>query len=96
MFIIRRIDNSVNCSWQKYLEKNKDKFIAIDENGKEDTAPYQMAAAMLAYINANAVGFNDGINYVDECVDIGQSRETFKMIFNLMGKGQHDEMMMGA
>ena len=75
---------------------NKNNFISVDANGKEDTTQYQMAAAMLAYINANALGFNDGINYVDECIDIRQSRETFKMIFDLMNQGQHYEMMMGA
>lgn len=39
---------------------------------------------------------NDGMNYVDECIDITQSRETFKMIFDLMNQIQHYEMIMGA
>ena len=73
-----------------------DKFIKKDESGKEDYTQYQMASAMLSYINANSVGINDGINFVDDCVDIEQTKETFRMVFALMNQEQHYEMMMGS
>ena len=81
---------------QRILKDNKDKFIKRDESGKEDYTQYQMASAMLSYINANSVGINDGINFVDDCVDIEQTKETFRMVFALMNQEQHYEMMMGS
>lgn len=80
---------------KRILTDNKDKFIKTDENGKEDHTQYQMAHAMLSYINANATGLNDGINFVDDCVDIEQTRETFRLVFTLMEQKQHYDMMMG-
>ena len=81
---------------QRILKDNKDKFITKDESGNEDYTQYQMASAMLSYICANSVGINDGINFVDDCVDIEQTKETFKMVFTLMNQEQHYEMMMGS
>ena len=81
---------------QRILKENKDKFITKDESGNEDYTQYQMASAMLSYICANSVGINDGINFVDDCVDIEQTKETFKMVFTLMNQEQHYEMMMGS
>ena len=81
---------------QRILKDNKDKFIKRDESGKEDYTQYQMVSAMLSYINANSVGINDGINFVDDCVDIEQTKETFRMVFVLMNQEQHYEMMMGS
>lgn len=80
---------------KRILVDNKDKFVTIDEGGNEDYTQYQMANAMLSYISANSVGINDGINFVDECVDISQTKETFRMVFTLMEQKQHYDMMMG-
>lgn len=77
------------------LMDNKDKFITHREDGTEDTTQYQMASAMLSYISANSIGINDGMNYVDDCIDVAQSREIFEMIFTLMNQEQHYKMMMG-
>ncbi len=79
----------------RILTDNKDKFIKVDETGKEDYTQYQMAHAMLSYISANSVGLNDAINFVDDCVDVVQTKETFRMIFTLMEQKQHYDMMMG-
>ena len=79
----------------RILTDNKDKFIKVDETGKEDYTLYQMAHAMLSYISANSVGLNDGINFVDDCVDVEQTKETFRMIFTLMEQKQHYDMMIG-
>ena len=54
-----------------------------------------MAHAMLSYICANSVGINDGINFVDDCVDVDQTKETFRLVFALMEQKQHYDMMMG-
>lgn len=77
------------------LTEHKKEFIIIDENGKEDYTRYQMAHAMLSYISANSVGINDGINFVDDCVDVEQTKETFRLIFKWMEQQQHYDMMMG-
>ena len=47
------------------------------------------------YISANSVGLNDGINFVDDCVDAEQTKETFRLVFTLMEQQQHYDMMMG-
>lgn len=80
---------------KRILTDNKDKFITTDANGKEDYTQYQMAYSMLSYINANSVGINDGINFVDDCVDTEQTKETFRLVFTLMEQKQHYDMMMG-
>lgn len=52
---------------------------------------------MLAYIHSNSsVGVIDGIYYVDDAIDIQQSKETFKLIFDLMNQNQYFEMMMNT
>ena len=54
-----------------------------------------MAHAMLSYICTNSVGINDGINFVDDCVDIDQTKETLRLVFALMEQNQHYDMIMG-
>lgn len=79
---------------QRILIENKDAFIH-DEEGNEDYTKFDMASAMLSYIVANVSGVNDGMNYVDGCVDIEMCRDTFRMIFKYMEQEQHFNMMMG-
>ena len=50
---------------------------------------------MLSYICTNSVGINDGINFVDDCVDIDQTKETLRLVFALMEQNQHYDMIMG-
>ena len=50
---------------------------------------------MLSYINANSVGFSDGLNYVDDCTDITLYKDVFKLIFEALEQEQHYKMMMG-
>ena len=54
-----------------------------------------MASAMLAYINANSIGMNEGIDYVEECLNAAECRKIFEMIFESMNQKQHYDMMMG-
>lgn len=79
---------------QRILVENKDAFIHDDE-GNEDYTKFDMASAMLSYIAANVSGVNDGMNYVDDCVDVEMCRDTFRMIFKYMAQEQHFNMMMG-
>lgn len=65
-----------------------------DENGNDDEEKYQLAAAMLAYINASSVGMNDGMDYVEECLNATECRSIFEMIFDAMKQKQHYDMMM--
>ena len=79
---------------KRILEENKDAF-THDDFGNEDFSKFELASAMLSYIAANSSGINDGMHYVDDCIDIQQCRDTFQMIFHHMGQDQHYEMMMG-
>lgn len=56
---------------------------------------YQLASAMLSYIHANAIGMNDGKDYVEDCVNADECRKTFEMIFEAMEQKQHYDMMIG-
>ena len=79
----------------KILIENKDKFIALQDDGSSDISKYQVASSLLSYIassEANVIA--DGLNYVSGSMGVEQCRETFEMIFRLMGQGQHYEMMM--
>ena len=79
---------------KRILEENKDAF-THDDFGNEDYSKFELASAMLSYIAANSSGINDGMHYVDDCIDVKQCRDTFQMIFHHMGQDQHYEMMMG-
>ena len=79
---------------KRILEEHKADFTR-DEFGNEDYTKYDMAAAMLSYIAVNTTGVNDGMHYVDDCIDTDQCRDTFEMIFRHMDQGQHFDMMMG-
>lgn len=50
---------------------------------------------MLAYINASSIGMNEGMDYVEECLNATECRNIFKMIFESMNQKQHYDMMMG-
>ncbi|MDD3401026.1 MAG: AAA family ATPase [Eubacteriales bacterium] len=65
-----------------------------DENGNDDEEKFQLASAMLAYINASSVGMNDGMDYVEGCLNAAECRSIFEMIFTSMNQKQHYDMMM--
>lgn len=64
-----------------------------DANGNEDEEKFQMASAMLAYINASAIGMNDGMDFVEDCLNADECRKVFEMIFDAMDQKQHYDMM---
>ena len=84
---------AVTCE-RGYSKRRKDAF-THDDFGNEDFSKFELASAMLSYIAANSSGINDGMHYVDDCIDVQQCRDTFQMIFHHMGQDQHYEMMMG-
>ena len=67
-----------------------------DENGNDDEVKFQLASSMLAYINASSIGMNDGMDYVEECLNAAECRNIFEMIFTSMNQKQHYDMMMGS
>lgn len=67
----------------------------VDENGNEDAEKYHIAQTMLAYINANSMATNDDIHLVDDSLDVTECRNTFKLLFEIMGQDQHFNKMMG-
>ena len=79
---------------RRILEENKAAF-TVDEFGNEDYTKYDLASAMLSYIDANSTGINDGMYYVDDNMDTHLCREIFKMVFDMMEQSQHYNMMMG-
>ena len=79
---------------ERILTEHKDAF-THDEKGIEDYTKFDIAAAMLSYMTANASVINDGLNYVDGCIDVKKCRDTFQMIFRYMEQEQHYNMMMG-
>jgi len=80
---------------KRVLDEHKDKFVETPAEGLPDYTKYHLATAMLSYINANSVGFSDGLNYVDDCTDISLYKDVFKLIFEALEQEQHYKMMMG-
>lgn len=81
---------------KRVLDEHKDKFVVTPAEGLPDYTKYHLASAMLSYINANSVGFSDGLNYVDDCADITLYKDVFKLIFEALQQEQHYKMMMGV
>jgi len=76
-------------------EENRNKFIVFNEDGRpDDYTKYHLASAMLQYLNTGSTHITDGLDFVDDCVDVEQCRQTFEMIFDTLGQIQHFNMMM--
>lgn len=65
-----------------------------DAEGNDDDEKFQLASAMLAYINANSTGMNDGMDFVEESLNPEECRQIFEMIFDAMNQRQHYDMML--
>ena len=66
-----------------------------DADGNDDEEKFQLASAMLAYINASSIGMSDGMDFVEDCLNADECRSIFEMIFDAMEQKQHYDMMMG-
>ena len=64
-----------------------------DADGNDDEEKFQLASAMLAYINASSIGMSDGMDYVEDCLNAEECRNIFEMIFEAMDQKQHYDMM---
>ena len=73
------------------MNEESAKFMVTDRLGDV----YTKFSALPSYINANSVGFSDGLNYVDDCTDITLYKDVFKLIFEALEQEQHYKMMMG-
>lgn len=54
---------------------------------------YVLARAMIRFFD-NSSGMNGGFNYVEDVTDIQKYKDTFEMIFDVLGQKQHFDMMM--
>ena len=66
-----------------------------DADGNDDEEKFQLASAMLSYINASSIGMSDGMDFVEDCLNADECRRIFEMIFDAMEQKQHYDMMMG-
>ena len=66
-----------------------------DVDGNDDEEKFQLASAMLSYINASSIGMSDGMDFVEDCLNADECRRIFEMIFDAMEQKQHYDMMMG-
>ena len=64
-------------------------------DGNDDEEKFQLASAMLSYINASSMGMSDGKDYVEDSLNADECRNIFEMIFDAMKQRQHFDMMMG-
>ena len=100
MSIIRRILVFYFLQLSGYDDNHMHKVILEDNKSyytqnEEDYTKFHLASTMLSCIAANADEINEGLYYVNDVVDLGQCRDTFRMIFEHMGQEQHYNMMMG-
>lgn len=76
------------------LDKNRDKFEVPREDGSIDKGKYYAVAAMVDMLNVGARGFNDGLYFDVESIELDQIREAFKTIFDIRNQDRHYKMMM--
>lgn len=79
---------------QVILVQGKEDGRYKDADGNDDEEKFQLASAMLAYINASSIGMSDGMDYVEDCLNAEECRRIFEMIFELMNQKQHYDMML--
>ena len=80
---------------ERILIKGKADGKFKNEDGTDNEERYQMASAMLSYMNASTVGINDGMDFVEDYLDAQECRNVFEMIFESMEQKQHFDMMIG-
>ena len=80
---------------KRVLEDAKDKFIE-KVGSTTDATKYNLASSMLAYINATSVGVSDGLNFVEDFMDVEVYKTVLELIFRAMKQEQHYEMMMAV
>lgn len=76
---------------KKILEENRHKFVNPDGSFNEKS--HGLARTMLAYIYADSIGFNDGMDYVNEGFNTDKMQDVFKLVFDIMEQPQHYKMM---
>lgn len=75
------------------LVKGKENGLFKDADGNDDNEKFQLASAMLSYINASSIGMSDGMDYVEDCFNADECKQIFELIFEEMGQKQHYDMM---
>ncbi len=75
------------------LDKKKDRFIRISDDGIEDRSDLITAEAMIALLNIGATNYNDGLYYDPSSVNTTYLRNIFKRIFYVLEQNQHFDMM---
>ena len=88
MSIIRRILVFYFLQLSGYDDTHMHKVILEDNKSyytqnEEDYTKFHLASAMLSCIAANADEMNDGLYYVNDVVDLGQCRDTFKKFLSI-------------
>ena len=73
------------------LNEKRADFIETKADGSTDMMQLHLADSMLQYMTAGVEG---DMSYVSDGASEQQIKDTFKMIFERLGQGQHYEMMM--
>ncbi len=76
------------------LEENKDKFIDEEDGKKPNYDRYNLASALISYIDDSPAVISDGLNFIEDGTDIEQYKTVFRLIFEAMHQEQHYKMMM--
>ena len=74
--------------------KNEKVFIRQKDDGTENSDLLHSVDALLHYVGAEMMGFNDGFNYNEDAENIDNIKETFECIFKAMDQEQHLNMML--
>lgn len=104
MNVIRRIleyyfiqlcgyDGTTLCD--RILVQGKDEGKFKNDDGTENDEKFQIASAMLSYINTSSMGLSDGMDFIEEFLDMEECKIIFEMIFEVMQQKQHFNMMTG-
>ena len=102
MIVIRQIleyyffqikgEQSKNLRYE-LLDKHRNDFDIILENGTRSSLGYSLASAMIALLNIGESGFNDSLYFDSSAADVKQMRTICRRIFEVMHQEQHYDMM---
>lgn len=76
------------------IVNNKEKFIKENMDGSVDNSCLNQVRSMLAFMSSSSRSRMDSMNFIEDDYDVKSLKETFKMIFDVLGQNQHYQMMM--
>ena len=77
-----------------FSNENETEFLRKSENGGVDHTLYDIAVSMISMFGTGITGYNDGMSFSSSAYTLEQIREALSIIFEVMGRTSHYNLMM--